>query len=416
MGLRALAVDTTPLRVSRDFRLLWIGQAVSLLGSVMTMVALPWEVFERTHSSLDVGLLGVAQLVPLLALSVVGGAVADAVDRRSLMIRLELALAACSVLLALHASLAGHTLWPVYVLAAATSGISAMHFATLRSLVPLLLPTELRPAGFALEATYGTFAFMIGPAVAGALIAAVGLTATYAADAVTFVAALVAVVLITPHPPVAEAKASRASVLEGLRFVRGQQALVAVWGADLIAMVFGMPRALFPALALRLGGGARALGLLHAAVAAGSFLASISSGWAGRIRRHGRAIVWSVMAWGVAVAVVGLAHSIWLAVLLLSVAGAADMVSGVFRSTVAADVTPDELRGRITGLEFAAYASGPLLGDAESGAVAALAGVPFAIVSGGLACVAGAGLLAVLAPRLMRYERPAAGGMEIATL
>src|SRR3954447_14261510 len=374
MALRALAVDTTPLRQSRDFRLLWIGHSVSFMGSVMTTVALPWEVFQLTGSSLAVGLLGVAELIPLLTLSIVGGAVADAVDRRTLLIRLEIALAFCSALLALHAAMHHPAVWPVYVLAAATSGIGAMHYAALRSLIPLLLPTELRPAGFALNAAYATMGMMLGPALAGLLIASVGLSLTYAFDVVSFASALIAVSMISSRPPPADARASKSSILEGLRFLRGQQTLLAVFGVDMLAMVFGMPRALFPAFAVRLGGGARSLGPLYAAVAAGSFLASVTSGWTGKVRRHGQAVIFSVMAWGVAVGAVGLAHSLWLAMLLLAAAGAADMVSGVFRSAVAADVTPDELRGRVTGVEFAVYASGPLLGDVEAGAVAAVAG------------------------------------------
>src|SRR3954470_2854100 len=412
MGLRALAIDLTPLRSSRDFRLLWFGHAISFTGSVITTVALPWEVFTLTHSSLAVGLLGLAELIPLLVLSIVGGAVADTVERRSLLLRLEIAMAACSLALARHPPLDPHVC-PLYVLAAISSGLTGVHFAALRSMVPLLLPPEQRPAGFALTAAYGSFGMMFVPAVAGFLIAVAGLALTYTVDVASFAAAIVAVALIRRMPPMSEGRASRHSILEGLRFLRGQEALLAVFGIDLLAMVFGMPRALFPALAVRLGGGARSLGLLHASVAAGASLAPRWSGWTGRIRRHGFAVIASVVAWGIAVGAVGFAHTIWMAAVLLAAAGAADMVSGVFRSTMAADVTPDDLRGRVSGVEFAVYASGPLLGDVEAGVVASVTSLQFAIVSGGAVCVLGALGLARLLPKFVAYRSDAAEPLRL---
>ncbi len=281
-------------------------------------------------------------------------------------------------------------------------------FPVLRSLLPLLLEEELRPAAFALQSTYGSFGMMAGPAVGGVLIAAVGLAATYGADAVTYALALVAFAGVAPSPPVGEPHAaSIASVLHSFRFLRGQSVIISVFGIDLIAMVFGMPRALFPALTDRLGGGPELYGIMLSAVAAGAFLASVTSGWTGHVVRQGRAVIVSVAIWGAGIAVVGLTHSTVVVLLLLAVAGAADMVSGVFRSTITADVTPDDLRGRISGVEIAVYAGGPQLGDVEAGVVGGLVGVPFAIVSGGLACVLGAGAFAWWAPRFSGYRRAA---------
>jgi MFS family permease len=402
----ALLLDVTPLRASRDFRLLWTGQAVSFVGTTITMAALPYQVFQETRSSVAVGLLGMAQLVPLLVFSLFGGALADAVDKRRLLITVDLISLACATALAANAALDSPQVWLLYVLGATSSGVFAVSYPTTRSLLPLLLGPELRPAGYALQATYGSFGMMAGPALGGALIAAFGLTTAYFVDVLTYALSLVAFVRLSPAPPVpGAARASPASILEGLRFLRGHRVVLSVFAIDLLAMVFGMPRALFPALSERLGGGATLYGLLLSAVAAGAFLASIASGWTGRVRRQGRAVIVAVAVWGAAVAVAGLLRAPVPVLALLVVAGAADMISGVFRSAVAADVTPDELRGRVSGVEIAVYAGGPVLGDVEAGVVGGLLGVRFAIVSGGLACLVGAIAFAVLVPSFAGYVR-----------
>jgi MFS family permease len=402
-----LLIDTTPLRVSRDFRRLWIGQAVSFFGSTMTMAALPFQVYRQTHSSLAVGLLGLAQLGPLLLCAVVGGAFADSVDKRLLLIGTTITASACSFILALNASFDHPQLWVVYVVGAATSGVSGVTYPVLRSLLPLLLAEPLRPAAFALQAAYGSFGMMAGPAVGGLLIGTLGLTTTYGVDVATYLIALVTFVGIAPSPPPREGhRASRASILEGLHFLRGHSVIISVFGIDLLAMIFGMPRALFPALSARLGGGALLYGFLLSSVAAGAFLASITSGWTGRVRRQGLAVIVAVALWGGAIAITGLTLNVALVLVCLAVAGGADMISGVYRSAIAADVTPDELRGRISGVELAVYAGGPVVGDIEAGVVGGLVSVPFAIVSGGLACVAAAGVFAVRVKSFARYVSP----------
>jgi MFS family permease len=404
-----LLIDTTPLRVSRDFRRLWIGQAVSFLGTTMTSAALPFQVFHQTHSSLAVGLLGMAQLGPLLVFSIIGGAFADSVDKRLLLLGVTVAALMCSLGLAVNASLDHPQLWLLYVLGAAAAGVTAVTFPVLRSLLPLLLDESVRPAAFALQSTYGSFGMMAGPAVGGVLIAAFGLTATYGVDIATYAAALLAFAGIAPSPPVGDGqRASVASVVHGLRFLRGQSVIMSVFGVDLLAMIFGMPRALFPALAARLGGGAVLYGFLLSSVAAGAFIASVTSGWTGRVERQGRAVLWAVAIWGAAIAVAGLTLSTALVLVCFAVAGAADMISGVYRSSIAADVTPDDLRGRISGVEIAVYAGGPQLGDVEAGVVGGLVGVPFAIVSGGAACVAAAAVFAVRVKSFTRYVSPVA--------
>ncbi len=408
-----LLIDTTPLRVSRDFRRLWIGQAVSFLGSTMTAAALPFQVYEHTHSSLAVGLLGVAQLGPLLTFSIVGGAFADSVDKRLLLLGVTVAALMCSAGLAVNASLDRPQLWLMYVLGAAAAGVTAVTFPVLRSLLPLLLDEPLRPAAFALQSTYGSFGMMAGPAVGGVLIGTAGLTATYGVDVATYAAALIAFTGIAASPPVGDGhKASVASVLHGLRFLRGQSVIMGVFGIDLLAMIFGMPRALFPALTARLGGGPALYGVLLSAVAAGAFVASVTSGWSGRVRRQGRAVLWSVAVWGAAISVAGVTLSTAVVLGCLAVAGAADMISGVYRSAIAADVIPDDLRGRISGVEIAVYAGGPQLGDIEAGVVGGLVGVPFAIVSGGIACVASAAVFAARVKNFTRYVGPVGETLE----
>lgn len=411
-----LLVDTTPLRVSPDFRRLWIGQAVSSLGLMITAAALPYQVFHQTGSSLAVGLLGLAQLGPLLLFSLLGGALADSLDKRRLLLGVTAIGFVCSSLLAANAALDHPQLWLLYVLGAVSSGVLATSFPALRSLLPLLVEEELRPAAFALQATYGSFGMMAGPAVGGLLIGAFGLTSAYAVDAATYGIALAVFAGLAAAPPAPGAtRASTTSVLHGLRFLRGQSVIMSIFGIDLLAMVFGMPRALFPALADRLGGGPALYGLLLSSVAAGSFVASLLSGWTTRVRRQGRAVLCAVAVWGAAIAVAGLTREPAVVLLMLATAGGADMVSAVYRSAIAASVTPDELRGRVSGVELAVYAGGPVLGDVEAGVVGGLAGVPFAIVSGGLACVAAAGVFALRVRSFANYVRPEVGADTVAS-
>jgi MFS family permease len=402
-----LLVDTTPLRVSRDFRRLWIGQGVSFFGSTITSAALPYQVYHATGSSLAVGLLGVAQLGPLLACSLFGGAIADRADKRLLLLAANASALGCSAALAANAALHHPQVWLMYVLGALAAGVASVTYPVTRALLPLLIDEDLRPAAYALQATYGSFGMMVGPAFGGLIIAVFGLTSAYCVDVATFGIALALFTSLAPSPPVASADRSHAaSVLEGLRFLRGHSVIMSIFGIDLLAMVFGMPRALLPALAVRLGGGPKLYGLLLGSIAAGAFVASMSSGWTSRVRHEGRAVLWAVTVWGTAIAIAGLTRATILVLAMFAVAGGADMISGVYRSTIAASVTPDEMRGRVSGVEIAVYAGGPVLGDVEAGVVGGLAGVPFAIVSGGLACIVAAAAFAVRVRSFATYERP----------
>ncbi|MFN2543774.1 MAG: MFS transporter [Actinomycetota bacterium] len=404
--LRHVAMDLTPLRVSREFRLLWSGQFVSDLGSHITMVAAPFQIFQLTHSTLAVGLLGLCWLVPLLTLSVFGGSIADAVDRRKLMLVSNLALPTLSAVLALNAILAHPHLWVLYVVSTLSAAAYALSSPAFRSLPARLLPKELLPSAFALETAGHSFGSLVGPAVAGVLIAAIGLPSTYLIDLATYLVAAAAVAAMAPVPPAKEAeRAGLASMLEGLRFLKGRRVLQTTFTIDLNAMIFGMPQALFPAFALRvLHGGPALVGFLYAAPAGGALVASLLSGRARHVRRQGLACMVAVVVWGAAIAGFGLSRITWLALAMLAVAGAADLVSGIYRTTILQTVAPDAMRGRLSGIELAVVASGPSIGDIEGGAVGALVSVPFAVVSGGILCVAGVGVLALLVPQFARYD------------
>lgn len=403
---RALVIDVTPLRTSRQFRLLWIGETVSDLGSRLTMVAVPFQVYQITRSSLAVGLLALCELIPLLVLSVVGGAIADRVERRRLLRVTYAVLPVFSVALAANAHLPHPRLWVLYAFATLSAGAYALYSPAVRSAPPLLFPKEELPAVFALTAVYYSFGSLVGLAVGGVLIATIGLAGTYVVDVGTFLVALGTLALMDPLPWVKEEVPERFldSLREGIRFLKGKPVLQSTFTFDLNAMIFGMPMALFPAVAAGLGGGAKTVGLLYAAPYAGSLFITLFSGRAKHVRRQGQAVMASIVIWGAALVAFGLARSLWLAVLMLAVAGGADMWSGIFRTSIAQSVVPDAMRGRLSGIELAVVATGPALGDLEAGVVGTLVSVPFAIVSGGLACIAGVFVLGLLVPQFARYD------------
>jgi MFS family permease len=402
--VRVAVVDVGPLRRHRDFRLLLFGRGVSFLGSMVTYVAIPYQVFHLSGSSLLVGLLGLAELGPLLATAFLGGAFADAFDRRRMVQLTELALAVASGVLVLNAALTPRV-WVLFVVAAAMAALDGLQRPSLEALEPRLVDRDELPSAGALSSLVLTAGMIGGPALGGGLIAAIGLPATYGFDVATFAVSLGALRLMraVPPPPDAERPSLR-GIAEGFRYARGRPELLGTYGVDMVAMFFGMPNALFPALAAELGGGATLLGLLYAAPAAGSLLATATSGWVTRVNRHGAAVCIAAAGWGAGIVVVGLAPGIVLALAGLVVAGFADMVSGIFRGTIWNQTIPDRLRGRLAGIEQVSYSSGPLLGNVEAGVVAAVAGVRASIVSGGVLCIAGVAVAAALLPAFRRYE------------
>jgi MFS family permease len=401
--LRLATLDLAPLR-RRDFRLLFIGQLVSFLGTQATFVAVPFQIYQLTHSSLAVGLLGLVELGPVLGFAFLGGALADARDRRLMVLLTEVAFTVASGLLLLNALLPHPFLWVLYVVSALQAGLFALQRPSLDSLLPRLVPPEEVTAAGALHMVQGSVGLVVGPALAGVLLATLGLPVTYGLDLVTFAASLVALAMMraTPPPPDAERPSLR-RVLEGLRYARSRPDLLGTYAVDLIAMFFGMPQALFPAVAAGLGGPS-VLGLLYAAPAAGAMLAMATSGWTGRVHRQGWGVIVGASVWGAAIAGFGLTSSLVLALVCLAAAGAGDAVSGIFRGAIWNRTIPDSLRGRLASIELLSYSTGPLLGNVESGAVAALASVRVSIVSGGLLCLAGCLACAVLLPGFRNFD------------
>ena len=402
---RRLVVDTTPLRESREFRLLFWGQTVSLMGRQFTVVAASFEIYQLTHSTVMVGLLSLGQLLPLLVFSLIGGSLADTLDRRRLLLGIQVLMAATSAGLAVNASLAHPTVWALFACTAASAAFSAVDSPARTAVVPGIVARDLFPAASALQQMSFQVSAAVGPLLAGILIARVGIAAAYWFDVGSFGAAIIALLAMRPLLPVGgTTRLGLGSMLDGVRFLKGRRALQSTFIIDINAMVFGMPRALFPQMAVQVfHGGSVVYGALSAAPGVGAMLGAATSGWVGRVRRQGRAVIYAVAVWGLAVAVFGATRWLALALVMLAVAGAADVVSAVFRNTILQLSVPDRLRGRLSALHIAVVTGGPRLGDAESGVVASVTNVQVSAVSGGLACVIGVAIIAKLIPELGRW-------------
>jgi MFS family permease len=406
---RVLA-DVTPLRRSPEFRRLWLGQMVSGMGSQLTIVGVAYQTYRMTHSSFVVGLVSLVQLGPLLFGSLWGGSIADAHDRRRVLLVAQLVLCVTSIGLAVNAGLPHPLLWPVFACTAASAAFQGVDMPARKAALPMILATEELPAALALQQVLFQLAAVVGPAIAGLLIARTSLSVVYACDVVSFGAAVTAVLMLPSLVPSGGGtKAGLRSIAEGMRYLRGQRLLASTFLIDIDAMVFGMPRALFPALGTGLfGGGAGTVGLLYAAPAGGALIGALLTGWVAGVRRQGRAVIVAVVVWGAAIAAFGVIPVLWIGILLLALAGAADVVSAVFRNAILQMTVPEHLQGRLGGVFTAVVTGGPRLGDAEAGAVAALGGVQTSVVSGGLACIAGVALLVWRVPELWTQDTRAA--------
>jgi MFS family permease len=401
--VRGLLLDITPLR-GREFRLLFLGQLVSFFGSMITFVALPFQMYDLTHSTFAVGALGACEFVPIVTVALVSGALADAVDRRLLVLLSELGSAVVMAALLANSLLHAPHAWVLFVCATVLAGFYALLRPPLDALVPRVVPREQMKAAMALEWVRGNVGMLAGPALGGVLIAAVGVTLTFGIDLATFLISLGFLSVMRASPPAEDAdRASLRSIAEGLRYARSRPELMGTYLVDINAMFFGMPQALFPALAAGYGG-AEVLGLLYSAPAAGSLLVALFSGWTRHVHLHGRAVALAASGWGVAIVGFGLANELWLALLLLAVAGAMDAVSGLFRGVIWNQTIPDRLRGRLAGVEMISYTSGPTLGNFEAGTLASLTSVRTSVVSGGVLCVAGTVALVALLPAFWRYD------------
>ncbi|MGW2900496.1 MFS transporter [Streptomyces sp. NPDC001212] len=403
-GLRAVLPDLAPWKASRDFRRLWVSGLVTNFGSFLTFVALPVQLKELTGSAAAVGALGAVELVPLIVFGLYGGALADALDKRRLILWTEVGQGLLSAALLAGALLPHPAVWPLYVIAALCAALTSVQRPALDSLWPRIVAHEHLTAATALNSLRWTVGGVAGPAAAGVVVAYAGLSWAYAADVLTFAVSVVLVVRIAAQPATHEAaKPSLRTIAEGARYAWGRKELLGTYVVDLAAMFLAMPLAVLPFLADELD--ARwALGLMYAAVPLGSLLVSLTSGWTSRVHRHGRMVVLAALLWGLAVAAAGAVGNVWLVLLFLTVAGGCDMVSGVFRGAMWNQTIPDALRGRLAGIELLSYSAGPQLGQVRSGSFAAWWGVRASVWSGGLLCAGAVGLLALCLPGLMRYD------------
>jgi MFS family permease len=399
-----ITIDLSPLRTSRDYRLLFTGSMVSFIGSMVTYITVPFQVKELTGSLVAVGLLGAAELVPLVLFGLYGGALADVVDRRRMVLLSEAGLCLLSALLLINALLPNPQVWPLYVGVALIAALDGLQRPSLEALVPRLLAPEQLPAAAALSSLRGNVGMIAGPAIGGLVATTFGVAAAYALDVMTFAASLVALFLMRAVPPLVDGlRPSLRGIAQGLRYAWGRRELLGTYAVDLSAMFFAMPTALFPFLADDLGA-PWALGLLYSAGSVGSLAATLTSGWTSHVHRHGRWVVYAAAAWGGSIALAGLTSDVVWALVFLAMAGAADMVSGLFRLTIWNQTIPDELRGRLAGIELLSYSIGPVLGQSRAGMVAAATSVRTSIVSGGILCIAATALLAAALPALWRYD------------
>ena len=398
-------MDFTPLKVSADFRRLFVGQAISEFGTQITFVAVPFQVYFLTRSTAMVGLLALFEVIPLIVLPIVGGTIADALERRRMLMVAHALTAVLSIALAVNAFLPEPRLWILFAFSFLSASAYSLYSPALRAWPARLLTPDLYTSALALEVVYYQSAALTGPVLAGVLIT-VDVGYAYALDAVSYLAVIVALAGMRPSPPTADhLSVGWSAITEGLRFLRGKQVLQGTFWIDLNAMIFGLPVALYPAFVLDiLHASPAVLGLFYSAEALGALLVALFSGRAKHVRRQGLVTIVACMCWGAGIVGFGFAGTLWLALLFLMLASASDMVSGLYRDAILKTVTPDEMRGRLEGISLSVVGTGPSLGNAEAGFLASLTTVRTSIVSGGIACIIGAGVLAILLPRYRRYD------------
>jgi MFS family permease len=397
-------IDTTPLRTSRDFRLLFIGGAVSYLGSMITFVALPFQLKQLTGSFVQVGLLGAVEVVPLVVFGLWGGALADALDRRRVVLATEAAFTVLSALLVVNAVLPHPYIWPLYAFGFLVAGLDGLQRPSLDAMVPRIVSLDQQGAAAALSSVRSSVGTLLGPAIGGILVATVGPAVAYAVDVVTFAISLACLLAMrTTPPPINATPPSMRAIGEGLGYAWSRKDLLGTYVIDLSAMFFAFPFALFPFIADDFNAD-WSLGLLYSAPELGSLVMTLTSGWTRRVHHHGRAIVYAAFVWGCAIALLWVAPNIWVVLGFLTVAGGADMVSGLFRMQMWNQTIPDELRGRLAGIELLSYSIGPSLGQTRSGLVAQRWGLRTSLGSGGVLCCAATVLLAIALPALWAYD------------
>jgi MFS family permease len=404
--LRRHRIDLTPLKESADFRRLFVGQALSEFGTQITFVAVPLQLYVRTRSTAMVGLLALCETLPLVVLPIVGGAIADAVERRRFLMVAQAIAAALSLGLAVNAFLPDPQVWVLFAFSFLWASAYSLYSPAFRAWPARLLSPDLYTSALALEVVYYQSAALVGPVLAGILFVKLGVGYAYLIDAISYMAVIVALAGMRPSPPTAErASVGWATIVEGVRFLRGNQVLQGTFWIDLNAMIFGLPVALYPAFVIDvLDASPGLVGLLYSAEALGALLVALVSGRAKHVRRQGLVTLVACVCWGAGIVGFGLSPTLWIALVFLMLASASDMVSGLYRDAILKTVTPDEMRGRLEGIGLAVVGTGPSLGNAEAGLLAAVTSVKTSIVSGGVACILGAGVLALVLPRYSRYD------------
>ncbi|MED7923364.1 MFS transporter [Nonomuraea sp. LP-02] len=394
----------SPLRDSRDYRLMFASGIITMFGTFISVVAVPYQMKELTGSYLAVGLVSLAEFVPMVVCGLWGGAIADALDRRKIIVLSELGLLFTSLALMVNAMLPSPQIWVLYVMGAISTGIGSLQRPSMEAFFQQVVKHEQQAAAAVLSSLRWNFGAIVAPALGGLLVTSAGVAAAYGVDALTFLGSLVLLWRIRSLPPAEDAApASLRSLVEGVRYAVGRRDLMGTYLVDMAAMVFAMSTALFPFLADQLRA-PQALGLLYSAGAIGALIASLTGAWAARVQRHGLGVIIAAALWGAAVALAALAPNIWIVVVCMALAGAADMVSGIFRSTMWNQTIPSELRGRLAGIELLSYASGPMLGNARASLMANLGGIRFSLGAGGLLCVGAVLALAAALPSFRRYD------------
>ncbi|MEO3870237.1 MFS transporter [Nonomuraea sp. B12E4] len=402
--VRQLSIDVSPLRDSRDYRLLFTSGVITMFGTMITMVAVPYQMKQLTGSYLAVGLVSLAEFLPMVVCGLWGGAIADALDRRKIIVFSELGLLATSTALMVNALLPDPQIWVLYVLGAIATGITCLQRPSLEAVFQQVVRHDQQAAAAVLSSMRWNFGAIVAPALGGLLVSTYGPAPAYGLDSLSFVLSLVLLWRIRSLPTAEDAApASLKSLMEGMRYAVGRRDLMGTYLVDIAAMVFAVSTALFPFLADELHA-PQALGLLYSAAAVGALIASVTGGWTTRVRRHGLGVVIAATAWGTAMALTALAPNVWLLFAGLALAGAADMISGIFRMTMWNQTIPQELRGRLAGIELLSYASGPMLGDTRAGLMANFGGTRFALGAGGLLCVAAVLSLSAALPKFREYD------------
>jgi MFS family permease len=402
--LRGLVPDLGPLRDSRDYRLLMASGVITMFGTFITMVAVPYQMKELTGSYVAVGLVSLAEFVPMVVCGLWGGAIADALDRRTVILLSELGLMVTSGLLMVNSLLPHPQTWVLYVVGALAMGVACLQRPSLEALIPQVVRHDQLGAAAVLASLRWNLGAIVAPALGGLLVTAFGTAVAYGIDTVSFVLSLVLLWRIKAVPPAEDAApASLSSLVEGVRYAAGRSDLIGTYLVDIAAMLFAMSTALFPFLADQLGA-PQALGLLYSAGAVGSLVASLTGGWTARVHRQGMGVIIAATLWGAAMALAAAIPNVWAIFFCLALAGAADMISGIFRMTMWNQTIPNELRGRLAGIELLSYASGPMLGNARAGLMAQVGGARFSLGAGGVLCVAAVAGLAAVLPKFRRYD------------